>query len=44
MKLVQIKNNVAVYKTDDGNIVYQPITPEACKVLNWNQRNIPAND
>lgn len=44
MKLVQIKNNVALFRTDTGAIVAVPIDEQARKVLAWHQRNIPAND
>lgn len=43
MRILRITDKFAYIK--DGNqIICKPLTPEARKVLDWENRNIPAND
>lgn len=44
MELLAIKDYFVIYKTDTGAIVAIPMDKQARQVLEWNRRNIPAND
>lgn len=44
MELLAIKNYFVIYKTSTGAIVAIPMDKQARQVLEWNARNIPAND
>ena len=44
MDLIAIKNHFVIYRTDTGAIVAIPMDKQARTVLEWNRRNIPAND
>lgn len=42
MKLIKITQDFAIFK-QGKQIIAQPITPWGRKILDWNNRNIPAN-
>lgn len=44
MEILAIKTYFVIYKTDTGAIVAIPMDKQARTVLEWNARNIPAND
>lgn len=44
MQLLALKDYFVIYKTDTGAIVSLPMDKQARQVLEWNARNIPAND
>jgi hypothetical protein len=44
MELLAIKDYFVIYKTDTGAIVAIPMDKQGRTVLEWNRRNIPAND
>lgn len=44
MEIIAIKNYFVIYKTNTGAIVALPMDKQARQVLEWNRRNIPAND
>ena len=42
MKLIKITNNFAIFR--DGNqIISKPLNQQAQAILDWNNKNIPAN-
>jgi len=43
-KLIKIHNNLAVYLTASNHIITEPIDIEAGTILNWYNKNIPANN
>lgn len=44
MEIIAIKNYFVIYRTSTGAIVAIPMDKQARAVLEWNRRNIPAND
>lgn len=44
MELIALMNDYAIYKSATGWTIAEPITQGARAVLEWNARNIPAND
>lgn len=43
MKLHAITNDTAIFTSNAGQIIAQPITQGARAVLEWNAHHIPAN-
>lgn len=43
MKLHAITNGFAIFTSDNGKIISEPITQDAKDVLEWYYNNIPAN-
>lgn len=43
MQLIRTTKNFAILR-DGKRIIVKPLNPLARKVLDWNNRNIPAND
>lgn len=44
MRILTLKKDLVIYRTDEGATIAQPITQAARAVLNWHRRNTPAND
>lgn len=43
MKLIKITDNFVIFK-DKNKIISKPLNLDAKRVLDWNNRNIPANE
>ena len=44
MELMALTTGYAIYKSATGLTIAEPIEQDARAVLEWNARNIPAND
>lgn len=44
MKLHAIANGIAVFTSDNGQIISEPITHDAKMILDWFYKRIPANE